>query len=88
MARLLNQSNRSSLKSNQLIFIGLRSSYDYYKRPGGVVCVCGQVWWGVSFFNVDRCVLSEWVVGGGVLNGFFGEQGLPVGIHQCIEGFH
>ncbi len=23
------------IKSNQIIFIGLRSSKDYYKRPGG-----------------------------------------------------
>ncbi len=34
-------------KSNQIIFIGLRSSKDYYKRPGGVMGVYGKghLWW-------------------------------------------
>ncbi len=48
----------------------------------------GQVgWWGymgrviwVEVFYVGRCVLREWVVGGGGLDGYFGKQGLPVGI--------
>ncbi len=30
----------------------------------------------------------EWVVGGGGLGGYFGEQGLPVGIEECLERFH
>ncbi len=27
-------------------------------------------------------------MGGGGLDGYFGEQGLPVGIQECLEGFH
>ncbi len=42
---------------------------------------------GVSF-RVGRCVLREWVVGGGGLDGYFGEQGLPAGIRECLERFH
>ncbi len=42
---------------------------------------------GVSFY-VGRCVLREWVVGGGALDGYFGEQGLPMGIQVCLERFH
>ncbi len=37
---------------------------------------------------MGRCVLREWVVGGGGLDGYFGEQGLAVGIQECLEGFH
>ncbi len=33
-------------------------------------------------------MLREWVVGGGGLDGYFGEQGLPVGIQECRERFH
>ncbi len=33
-------------------------------------------------------MLSEWVVGGGGLDGYFGEQGLPAGIQECLERFH
>ncbi len=29
-----------------------------------------------------------WAVGGGGLGGYFGEQGLPVGIQKCLEKFH
>ncbi len=43
---------------------------------------------GVSFFYVGRCVLRECVVRGGGLGGHFGEQGLPVGIQECLERFH
>ncbi len=42
---------------------------------------------GVSFY-VSRCVPREWVVGGGGLDGYFGEQALPVGIQECLERFH
>ncbi len=42
---------------------------------------------GCEFF-VGRCVLREWVVGGGRLDGYFGEQGLPAGIQECLERFH
>ncbi len=42
---------------------------------------------GVSFY-VGRCVLREWVVGGGGLDGYFGEQGQPLGIQESLEGFH
>ncbi len=41
----------------------------------------------VSFY-VGRCVQGEWVVGGGGLNGHFREQGLLVGIQECLERFH
>ncbi len=33
-------------------------------------------------FYVGRCVLREWDVRGGGLDGYFGEQGLPVGIQD------
>ncbi len=47
--------------------------------------VYGKGRWGVSFY-VGRCVLREWVVRGGWLHGYFGEQGLPVGIQEWLEG--
>ncbi len=34
---------KQHFKSNQIILIGLRSSKDYYKRPGGVAGVHGNV---------------------------------------------
>ncbi len=71
------------IKSNH--FFGLRSSKDYYKRPG-VVWVYGKGHWGVSFC-VDQCVLREWVVGRSGLGGYFGEQGLPPGIQECLQRF-
>ncbi len=37
---------------------------------------------------MGQCVLREWVVGGGWLDGYFGEQGLPVGVQEYLEGFH
>ncbi len=37
---------------------------------------------------MDRCVLREWVVGEGGLDGYFGEHGLPAGIQECLERFH
>ncbi len=33
-------------------------------------------------------MLREWFVGGGGLDGYFGEQGVPVGIQVCLERFH
>ncbi len=33
------------------------------------------------------CVLKEWVVGGRVLDGYFGEQELPVGIQEYLERY-
>ncbi len=33
-------------------------------------------------------MLREWVVGGGGLDGYFGEQGLPASIQECLERFH
>ncbi len=33
-------------------------------------------------------MLREWVVEGGGLYGYFGEQGLPAGIQECLERFH
>ncbi len=34
---------------------------------------------------MGRCVLREWVVGGGGFDGYFGEQGLPAGIQECVD---
>ncbi len=39
-------------------------------------------------FYVGRRVLGEWDVRGGGLDGYLREQGLPVGIHECLERFH
>ncbi len=75
------------LISSQIIFIGLRSSKYNLKRPDGVVGVCGKGHLGMFFF-VGRCVLREWVVRGGGLDGCFGEQGLLVGIQEYLERFH
>ncbi len=36
---------------------------------------------------MGRCVLREWVVRGDGLDGYFGEQRLPVGIEECLERF-
>ncbi len=33
-------------------------------------------------------MLRDWVVKGGGLDGYFGEQGLPAGIQACLERFH
>ncbi len=59
-------------KSNQIIFIGLRSSKDYYKRSGGVVGIYEKGFM-CAFFYMDGCVLREWVVRGDGLDGCFGE---------------
>ncbi len=37
---------------------------------------------------MGRCVLRERVVGEGGLYGYFGEQGLAVGVQEYLEGFH
>ncbi len=37
---------------------------------------------------MGRCVLRAWDVGGGGLDGYFGEQGLSVCVEQCLEKFH
>ncbi len=36
-------------------------------------------------FYVGRCVLRERVVRGSGLDEYFGEQGLPLGIPECLE---
>ncbi len=33
-------------------------------------------------------MLREWVVGGGALDEYFGEQGLPADIQECLERYH
>ncbi len=33
-------------------------------------------------------MLREWVVEGGRLDGYFGDQGLPVGTQDCLEIFY
>ncbi len=42
---------------------------------------------GCELFYVGRCVLREWVVVRGELDGNFGEQGQPVGIQESLEDF-
>ncbi len=73
--------------SNQIIFIGLRGSKDNYKRPGGVAGVYGKGHLGVSFLRGSMCAEGMGCEGDG-LDGYFGEQGLPVGIQECLEKFH
>ncbi len=56
--------------------MGLRSIKPHYKRPWGGV----GIWEGSSgcaFLRGSMCA-EEWIVGGGGLDGNFGEQGLPV----------
>ncbi len=70
--------------SNLIIFIGLQSSKDYYKRPGGVVGVYGKGHLGVSFLRGSICAEGmgcerRWV------RWVLREQGLPVGIQECLE---
>ncbi len=43
-------------KLNQIIFIGIRSSEDYYEQPGGVVGVYGKGHLSVSFLRGLMCV--------------------------------
>ncbi len=45
----------SKIKSNRIILIGLRSSKDHYKRPGGVVRVYGKGHLGVSLLRGSMC---------------------------------
>ncbi len=47
---------------------------------GRVILVC--------VFYVGRCVLREWVESEGVLDGYFGEQGLPLGTQESLERFY
>ncbi len=37
---------------------------------------------------MGQCVLREWAVGVGGLDGHFGEQGLPGGTQECLERFN
>ncbi len=81
-------SGKNSVVKKQIkSFFGLRSSKDYYKRPGGAVGVYKKGHMSVSFY-VGLCVLREWVVRGGGLDGYSGEQGLQMDIQECLERFH
>ncbi len=42
---------------------------------------------GCEFMRGSMCA-EGMVLGGGGLDGYFGEQGLPVGIQECLERFH
>ncbi len=53
----------------------------------GVVGACCKAHLCVSFY-VGQFMLGEWVVGGGGLYRSFGEQGPPVGVQECLDGFH
>ncbi len=50
-----------------------------------MVGVCGGSF-GCDFY-VGRGVLREWVDGGGGLDGYFGKQGLAVGIRGALRDF-
>ncbi len=52
-----------------------------------MVEVCGKGHLGLIFY-VGQCVLREWFVGGGGLYGYFGEQGLPVGVQEYLDVFY
>ncbi len=43
---------------------------------------------GVNWKGHFGCEFFTWVVGGGGLDGYLGEQGLPVDIQECLERFH
>ncbi len=53
-------------KANQIIFIGLRSSKDFYRRPSGVVGVCGKGHFGVNFLRGSMCARCwvRWILRG------------------------
>ncbi len=72
-----------TIKSNQIIFIGLRSSKEYYKRPGGGV----GIWDGLLGHEFLRGSMRAegMVMGGSGLDGYFGEQRLPVDIRECLK---
>ncbi len=72
--------------SNQIIFISLRSSKGYYRRPGGVVRVYGKGHLGVSFLHGSICAEGMGCERRRV-RWDFGKQGLPVGIHECLESY-
>ncbi len=58
----------NQIKSFLLVYEAVKTTIN----DQGVVWVYGKGHKGVSFC-VGRCVLREWVVGGGGLDGFFGE---------------
>ncbi len=71
------------IKSNQIVFIGLRRTKDKYPRPGGGVGIWeGSL--GCEFLLGGMCAEGM----GCGLDGYFGEQGLPAGIQECLERFH
>ncbi len=71
--------------SNQ-IFFWFSGEVNTTTHDQGVVWVYGKGHWGVSFC-VGRCVLREWVVGGGGLDGYFGGQGLSAGTKSALKDF-
>ncbi len=70
----------NQIKSFLLVYGAVKATMN----DQGLVWVYGKGHWGVSFC-VGGCVLREWVVGGCGLDGYFGEQGLPAGIQECLE---
>ncbi len=76
-----------SLKSNQIIFIGIRSSEDYYEQPDGVVRVYGKGHLGGRFLRGSMCAegiscerrWDRWVLWG---------TGTASGYPGLIERFH
>ncbi len=72
---------------NQISFIGTRSSRDYSKRLIVVVGVCGKGLLGVRFLS-GSMYAEEMGCGGGGLYGCFREQGLPVGVQECLKKFY
>ncbi len=61
------------IKSFLLVYGAVKTSIN----DQGVAWVYKKGHKGVRFC-VGRCVLREWVVGGGGLDGYFGEKGLPL----------
>ncbi len=59
------------IKSFLLVYRAVKTTIN----DQGVVWIYGKCHKGVNFC-VGRCALTEWVVGGGGLDGYFGEQGL------------
>ncbi len=73
------------LKSNHFDWSTKHLRLNLMTRWGGWGIWEGSL--GCNFFYVGRCVLREWVVRGGGLGGYFGEQAMPVDIQEYLERF-
>ncbi len=83
LAQHINFHSPYQIKSFLLVYEAVKTTInDQVGRRGYM----GRVIWVWGFY-VGRCVLREWVVRGGGLDGYFGEQGLPVGGNIGWENF-